>query len=496
MTAAGSPPGRTLGAPGGMGHIGGGAVGEGANALPGSTIAHEAARARAGRLDQLWSSIADAGRDLLRRRLGPRRRAVEQLCAELLSVRGDASTLALARELVETWRTMPEADRLAFLLLLAGRLGPDPEALRDTAQAYLREPGPAALTELRRASEAPRLELFRRMNTAPGGTRAIVELRAELLRLLPGHPELAAVDGDLHDLLAAWFNPGFLTLARIDWSSPAALLEKLKGYEKVHKLGSLEDFKRRLAADRRCFAFFHPVLPDEPLIFVQVALTGGLAERIAPLIDPAEPVLAPSTATTAIFYSISNCQDGLRGVTLGSFLIKLVVATLQAELPHIARFATLSPVPGFARWLAAERAAGSTLLREGEGELLARLDEPGWHVAPALAEELRPLLTSLCAWYLLRARRGGRPADSVARFHLGNGARLERINWLADTSAKGLAEAHGLMVNYAYDPARIEQNHELYVEGELVSARSVERLLAGRERLVERPGVPAEPSGR
>lgn len=460
--------------------------------VAGASVVQEGARSRSSRLDQLWSSIADTGRELLRRRLGPRRRAVRTLCHELLSVRGEASTLALARELVETWRAMPVAERAAFLRMLADELGPDLAAVRRAALAFAEEPGPRTLAELRRAAEAPRLELFRRINTAPGGTRAIVELRAELLRAAKADPRLAELDADLHGLLASWFNPGFLTLARIDWGSPAALLEKLKSYEKVHRLESLEAFKRRLAADRRCFAFFHPVLANEPLIFVQVALTGGLAERIGPLIDPAEPVSDPAAADTAIFYSISNCQDGLKGVTLGNFLVKLVVATIQAELPQIARFATLSPVPGFASWLAAELADGAApLAGEAERALLARLAEPGWHEDAELAAALEPVLASLCAWYLLRVRRNGRPADPVARFHLGNGARLERVNWLADTSPKGLAESFGIMVNYAYDPGRIEQNHELYVEGELVHARAVERLLAGRERLAERAGAPA-----
>lgn len=463
--------------------------------MAGTSVTAEGGRARASRLDQLWSSIADAGRELLRLRLGPRRRAVEVLCRELLSVRGEASTLALARELVETWRTMPPGERAAFLRLLADEFGPDLEAVRRAAEAFLSAPGRETLALLRRAGEAPRVELFRRMNTAPGGTRAIVELRAELLRAMADDPALAELDRDLHALLVSWFNPGFLTLTRIDWGSPAALLEKLKGYEKVHRLDSLEAFKRRLAADRRCFAFFHPVLPEEPLIFVQVALTSGLADRIGPLIDPAQPVAPPAEADSAIFYSISNCQDGLRGVTLGNFLIKLVVATIQAELPRITRFATLSPVPGFARWLAAELEAGSALVSEEERVLLGRLAEPGWHTDPELARALEPVLSGLCAWYLIKARRNGRPIDPVARFHLGNGARLERINWLADTSPKGLAEAHGLMVNYAYDPARIEQNHELFVEGEFVHARMVEKLLAGRERLAERAALPAPAGG-
>ncbi|MCS6878683.1 MAG: malonyl-CoA decarboxylase [Geminicoccaceae bacterium] len=440
---------------------------------------------RASRLDQLWSSIADAGREFVRRRLGSRRRPIGVLCRDLLSVRGEASTLALAREVLEAWRAMSEAERREFFLLLAREFGPDIDAVKRAAEAYAAAPGPRTLAELRRVSESPRLELFRRLNTAPGGPRTIVEMRALLLRWIASAPELAELDADLHHLLASWFNPGFLTLTRIDWGSPASLLEKLKNYEKVHQLRALEDFKRRLAKDRRCFAFFHPVLPDEPLIFVQIALTSGLADRIQPLIDPSEPVASPADADTAIFYSISNCQEGLRGVTLGNFLIKLVVATLQSELPHIATFATLSPVPGFARWLEQTIAENRLRLSESERGLLERLADPDWHEDPATAEALRPLLTALCAWYLVRARRNGRPIDPVARFHLGNGARLERVNWLADLSRKGLAESYGIMVNYAYDPSRIEQNHELYVEGEVVHARAVEKLVTAAARLVE-----------
>lgn len=450
----------------------------------------EGARMLASRLDQLWSSIADAGREFLRRRLGSRRRSIATLCRELLSVRGEASTVALAREVLEAWRAMSEDERREFCLLLAREFGPDVEAVRRAAEAYAAAPGPRTLAELRRVSESPRLELFRRLNTAPGGPRTIVEMRALLLRWIASAPELAELDADLHHLLVSWFNPGFLTLTRIDWNSPASLLEKLKNYEKVHSIKTLEDFKRRLAVDRRCFAFFHPVLPDEPLIFVQIALTSGLADRIQPLIDPSEPVASPDEADTAIFYSISNCQEGLRGVTLGNFLIKLVVATIQAELPHIAQFATLSPVPGFARWLEQALAEERLRLPEAERRLLERVHDPEWHEDPATVDLLRPILTALCAWYLVKARRNGRPIDPVARFHLGNGARLERINWAADLSRKGLAESYGIMVNYAYDPSRIEQNHELYVEGEVVHARAVEKLVAAAARLAEPVALP------
>ncbi|MDX6748899.1 malonyl-CoA decarboxylase [Geminicoccaceae bacterium 1502E] len=429
--------------------------------------------------DQLLTSLADAGRDLLRGRLGNRRKSIDALCRSLLSTRGDASGAALARELVETYRSMAEQDRLAFLETLARDYGPVPDAIQAAVEAYRAAPGPETLSRLRSTTEPPRQELFRRMNMAPGGTRALLALRQELLGYLPDHPQLREVDADLHHLLASWFNPGFLTLTRIDWNSPAALLEKLLRYEKVHKMQALEDLKRRLAPDRRCFAFFHPALPDEPLIFVQVALVEGMASRVGPLIDAETPATPARSADTAIFYSISNCQDGLRGVTLGNFLIKLVVASLQDELPHLRTFATLSPVPGFAAWLEEELALDeSDVITAQERPLLRRLLTPDWPGDEAFVEQVKPLLMRLCSHYLVREKRGSRPRDPVARFHLGNGARLERINWLGDASPKGLRESFGLLVNYGYDTGHIERNHETFVNtGEVVHASSVRRLL-------------------
>jgi malonyl-CoA decarboxylase len=431
-------------------------------------------------LDQLWTSIADAGRELVRSRLGSRRRAtVQSLCRDLLSTRGEASGAALARELVEAYRTMTEAERQAFFAMLAQDYAADHARIQAAIEAYRQDPSPRSVQGLRRACETPRHELFRRMNTAPGGTRAIVELRRQLLGYLPDHPELTPLDADLHDLLTGWFNPGFLTLARIDWNSSASLLEKFLLYEKVHKMRTLEDLKRRLAADRRCFAFFHPALPDEPLIFVEVALVGGMADRIQPLIDPEAPVGDPSDADAAIFYSINNCLEGLRGVTLGNFLIKLVVADLAREFPDLKTYATLSPVPGFGAWLrqalADPEAAGPTA---ADRKLLSALERPGWHLEPETVEKLKGALCRLCAHYLVREKRNGRPRDSVARFHLGNGARLERINWLGDVSAKGLEESFGLLVNYKYDTGQIEKNHELYTNnGEVVISSAVRSLL-------------------
>jgi malonyl-CoA decarboxylase len=437
---------------------------------------------RSSMVNHIWTSIADAGRDLLRGRLSGRRRGIEALCRDLLSTRGEASGAALAREVVETFRALPDAERLAFFELLAQGFEVDHDRLVAAAEAYKAEPALDSLLALRRATESPRLELFRRMNMAPSGTRSIVRMREQLLRELDGHPELKPVDADLHALLTSWFNPGFLSLARIDWNSPAALLERFLRYERVHRMRYLEDLKRRLAADRRCFAFFHPALPDEPLIFVQVALVEGLADKIAPLIDRDGQVGDPTEADTAIFYSISNCQEGLRGVSLGNFLIKLVVADLQAQLPDITTFATLSPVPGFGDWLRQEAAKeDSPVLSEAEFDALEATATPGWETQPELAERARQPMLRLMAHYLVREKRGGRPRDPVARFHLGNGARLERVNWLGDTSEKGLRESYGMLVNYRYDPTTIERNHEAYVNsGEVTYSSAVKGLLPAK----------------
>jgi malonyl-CoA decarboxylase len=434
------------------------------------------------RVNTLLTSIADAGRELLRIG-GQKRPGIDRLCHDLLSTRGEASGAALARELVEAYRALDEDGKLAFFRTLLADFDVDPERIEAAVEDYLRDPGFERLQALRRVAEPPRQELFRRMNMAPNGTRALVAMRAELLRRLPAHPELRRVDADMHHLLTSWFNPGFLTLARIDWNSPASLLEKIVRYEKVHRIPALEALRRRLAADRRCFAFFHPALPDEPLIFVEVALTKGMADRVQSLIDENAPIFPVEDADTAVFYSINNCQDGLRGVNLGNFLIKLVVADLERELPRLRHFVTLSPVPGFRRWLEEARSAHDPVT-EPYRELLDRLAGGDWVRDEALVEQAKPVLLGLCAHYLVRVRERGLPRDPVARFHLRNGARLERINWLADTSDKGLAESFGILVNYRYDPARIERHHEAYVAtGEVIHTSAVKSLLpAARTR--------------
>ena len=428
------------------------------------------------RVNQFWTSIADAGRELLRGRLISRRSKPEALCADLLSTRGDAVGTALARELVELLDCLESEERLAFLVHLATNLDVPSEQVVQAAKRYGDAPSHETLRRLRKATEAPRLELFRRMNMAPSGIGSLVSLRELLLLHLGDYPELAPVDADLQELLAGWFNPGFLSLVRIDWNSPAALLEKLIRYEKVHKIPNLEALRRRLGADRRCFAFFHPALPDEPLIFVQVALIKGMAAQVQPLIEPTSDIGNPSVADTAIFYSISNCQEGLRGVTLGNFLIKLVVGELTRDLPSLKTFATLSPVPGFMRWLS--KATEGTLPNAGDKALLERLLDHSWPDDEGFIQEARARLEALCAHYLVLEKRSGRPLDPVARFHLNNGARLERINWLGDVSTKGLGESAGILVNYRYDPASIERNHEAYAnDGAVVTSSAVRSLV-------------------
>ncbi|HYZ31797.1 MAG TPA: malonyl-CoA decarboxylase [Crenalkalicoccus sp.] len=470
-------------------------------------------------LDRLWSSIADRGRAYVS---GPdpavvsAQDRVRWLAEALVSERGEASGAAVARDLQEAVRALSSEDRLSFYRFLAENFGPEPERLRRAAEAWLAEPTSEHAVRLADAAEPPRQELLRRMNMSPGGTAALIALRRELLGLLREHPELKPLESDLRHLLGSWFNRGFLELHRIDWQTPAAVLEKLIAYEAVHEIQGWEDLRRRLAADRRCFGFFHPALPGEPLIFVQVALTEGLASAIQPLLardgDEAAHAAQAARADTAIFYSISNCQDGLRGISFGNFLIKQVVEELKAELPELMRFATLSPVPGFRRWLEPKLAAGELPFREeeraallaanGGGEdaataIAALLGRERWWEDQAVVAALRGPLMRLSAEYLTAANDSRGPADPVARFHLGNGARLERVNWLGNLSPRAMRESFGLMVNYLYDREAIEANHEAFAHGgRVVRSPEVEALLRGPSgsllsRIRPREGAPA-----
>ncbi len=400
------------------------------------------------------------------------------LCHALLSERGEASGAALAREALAAYRELSGASLGAFFDVLAQEFSPDPEAVDAAAYAYRQEASQTNLIQLQQVVEPPRQELFRRLNLAAGGTAALVEMRRRLLRELRAQPHWAGIDADLAHLLNSWFNRGFLSLQRIDWRTPALVLEKLMEYEAVHEIHGWEDLRRRLEADRRCFAFFHPALPDEPIIFIEVALTKGMSSQVQPLLDPESPVFNASGADTAIFYSITNCQDGLRGISFGNFLIKQVAENLGREFPRLKTFATLSPIPGFRKWLA-EAAATHAELAEFT-EALAPAD---WFERAGTGTRLRTELMRLCAFYLLHARHRDEPADAVARFHLGNGARMERLNWLADSSKSGMARSAGLMVNYVYRLKDVERNHEAYAKEHLVVASPGLSLLARESRL-------------
>jgi malonyl-CoA decarboxylase len=437
-------------------------------------------------LQELLNSIAEQGRHLLPRSLrGAGREGLNELASALVSSRGEASGVAIASEILQRYRALSREDRIAFLRFLAGTMRPDAAEVARTAKAFIDSPVDAALQDLQRAVESPRLEFFRRLNLAAGATARIVALRRDLLAA--DEPLLAPVDADLRRLLGSWFNRGFLVLRRIDWQTPAAILEKIIAYEAVHEIQGWDDLRRRLdPADRRCFAFFHPSLIDEPLIFVEVALTDQMPESIGSVLQEAPKTGEDTEApTTAVFYSISNCQEGLRGISFGNFLIKQVAEELLKERPSLKTFVTLSPVPHFADWLSETVAdPDSDLLTPAERTRLDVLGDHGWASSQQLANALKPRLLRLAAHYFLVAKaRDGRPPDPVARFHLGNGARLERINWLGDASRKGMSEAHGLMVNYRYDLKDIERNHEAYAnEGVVAAAKQVQALLK-----VERP---------
>jgi malonyl-CoA decarboxylase len=434
---------------------------------------------------ELLQTISERGRALLARNrrveASARSESLVELCEDLLSSRGEASGVARAREILGRYDELTTGPRIAFFEALSERFGPDPARMQAAIAAWREKPSDATAAELHAASEPRRQELFRRLNLAPGGTVALVRMREQLIDVLDHRDDLTAVDDDFAHLFSSWFNRGFLVLRRIDWSTPAIVLDKIIRYEAVHEISDWEDLRRRIdPPDRRCYAFFHPALVDDPLIFVEVALTRDIPDAIAPILSPDREVMEPEKMRTAVFYSISNCQRGLAGVSFGNFLIKQVVEEICREMPKLSTFVTLSPVTNFTAWLAREREQeNSAALSEADKVLFAALDDPNWWRDEETAARLQDPLMRAAAWYFLRARgERGLPVDAVARFHLGNGARLERINWLADTSDKAIAQAHGLMVNYQYDLDDIETNHEAYAETRTVAASSaVQRLL-------------------
>jgi malonyl-CoA decarboxylase len=427
----------------------------------------------------LLSTISERGRTLLGRGNTPAikhdAQSLAELCEALVSGAGEASGTAMARDVLDGYHDLDADGQQAFFRALVHNFGPDTAKLTKAIEDWRAKPSDDGASALHFASEPRRQELIRRLNRAPGGTNELVAMRTDLLGLIKAHPELAALDRDVSHLLSSWFNRGFLVLRRIDWSTPANILEQIIRYEAVHEIRDWDDLRRRIdPADRRCYAFFHPAMPDAPLIFVEVALTETIPSAIAPLLAVDRQPVPTDRARTAVFYSISNTQRGLGGISFGNFLIKQVVEELRRELPKLDTFVTLSPVPNFMGWV-----KQTTEISDEDREVLKLLDEPKWFSDPEVEAQLRAVLEPLAAHYFLKARTlKGKLIDSVARFHLGNGARLERINWVGDLSAKGLRESAGIMVNYLYRLDDIEKNHEAYAnEGEVVASSAVKKLL-------------------
>ncbi|MDX1822074.1 MAG: malonyl-CoA decarboxylase [Paracoccaceae bacterium] len=390
-----------------------------------------------------------------------------ELCRALLTGQGEVSGMKRAAEVLMRYRRADAAEKAAFFRFLADEMDLDPGAVAAAAQAYAEAPDAGTMGALLAAAEPPRQELLRRLNQAPGGTADLVAMRVDLMAAAKAEPDLGRVDLDFRHLFASWFNRGFLVLRRIGWESPANILEKIIAYEAVHEIHSWADLRRRLEPpDRRCFAFFHPAMPDDPLIFVEVALTQGIPGAIGPLLAEERRPLPPGKVDTAVFYSISNCQAGLRGISFGNSLIKQVVDVLGREVAGLKTFVTLSPIPGLSRWIETQDEAARAMLGADPATL-----EP---------EALR----RLAARYLLEAKaKDGAPLDPVARFHLGNGAEVHEIHASADLSAKGRQQSCGAMVNYLYDPARVEQNHEAFATHQTIAAtRGVKALAVVKDR--------------
>jgi len=451
-----------------------------------------------GFLNELLNTVAYQGRSLVgrARELTGFSGRIEtlplpDLAALLLSARGEASGVAIAREIVGRYLGLGREERRAFLVALNTAFAASAENIRAAFKAFDAQPNARTHAALLHAVEPPRQEVIRRLNLAPGNTGGLVRMREDLLDALPEMPELAALDNDFRHLFSSWFNRGFLVLRRIDWSSPAQILEKIIRYEAVHAIESWDDLRRRIEPeDRRCYAFFHPALIDEPLIFVEVALTTERPAAIEPILAEKREILPAAQATTAVFYSISNCQKGLAGISFGNFLIKQVVEDLQRDVPGLDSFITLSPVPGFRKWVEAECADNaSTVVTDADRAVLAALD--GAETDPEDMESAGRVLGPLLARYFLKARTpSGRVIDPVARFHLGNGARLERLNLFADFSAKGWRDSYAAMVNYLYDLKSIEENHERFAtQGEVVASSAVSRML-GTRRLHKSDATP------
>ena len=421
-------------------------------------------------------SVVEVGRDLLIRQgvlsgSDVSSEALLEMCRDLIEHRGEASGLALAEEIANQLSRLEGDVQLSFFEKLATEFAVQQDDVIEAAQVYSEDPSFENLNRIAKSIEAPRQKLFRRINMAPGGTQTLVAMRGDLLRFMKDAPHLKPVDADLKHLFISWFNKGFLNMERIDWNAPAFVLERIISYEAVHAINGWDDLRNRLQEDRRCYAFFHPAMPDDPLVFVEVALTNGVADAVTPLLEQERESLPVSEQNSAIFYSISNCHSGLAGISFGNFLIKQVVQELRQERPAIKTFVTLSPIPGFRAWL--QETDLEEQMDEELAETLRSVDS-----VEAVSASARDKLLKLCARYLVTEKSGPLAKDPVARFHLGNGASLHRLNWGADPSSKGIEQSMGIMVNYLYDLDRIEINHEAYFDkGVIAASKTVQKLV-------------------
>jgi malonyl-CoA decarboxylase len=404
---------------------------------------------------------------------------IREVVADVLRLHDTMTQRVEAAAVADAYSTLTDDGRHAFLHMLATEFWTDERAVDDAARALASAPDRRLAEQRLRDALTPAAdELLRLLTGLDGGAKFLVDLRGDLLRVARrDDAALRDLDHQLKHYLATLFDVGLLQLRRITWDAPATLLEKLIEYEAVHAIDSWDDLKNRLDSDRRCYAFFHPAMPDEPLVFVEIALTSGIASELGPLLDAHAPQFDVEHADTAVFYSISNCQPGLAGVTLGTALIKQVVEALGEDLPQLKRFVTLSPIPLFRAWLERELAGSGNLsareqalLPAEPARVLARLDAEEWDAD----EAIRPALLALCARYLTTTHEG-RVTDLVANFHLANGASIERINWLADPSPVGRRRSYGLMVNYLYEPDRIPERAEDYVARGVVPMSSAVR---------------------
>jgi malonyl-CoA decarboxylase len=412
---------------------------------------------------EILSSIADAGQKIFERS-NIKKNNLENIlssCDDLLSHKGAAFGITVARNITESYQKLSHENKLSFFKKVNDKYKPSHQKVNDSIQEYLKSQNEKNLSNLFKVSEGKRRELFSRMNMAPNGTSIIVSLREDLLKFLKDNPGLIPLDNDLRYLFRAWFNPGFLKLEKITWDTKAAVLEKIIKYERVHQMKDMNELKRRLGGDRRFFSYFHPALEDEPIIFVQVALTKGLGKSIQELMKPSNDDKKYDTAT---FYSISNCQEGLSRVTLGNFLIKRVVYEIQEELPHIKNFGTLSPIPGFADWFSyLDDKKIKIILQGSANQDLSFLKSPDLKLGDSRIVENKESIIKLATHYIINEKNEkGLPLNDVSRFHLGNGAIVDDVIINANISETGYKRSFGVMVNYLYELKNIEKNHEEY----------------------------------